>query len=67
MQVKQFFEIRAAGSLSMWRLSLSGSCVVPSWIIEPKILVARLEAKPGSFEDLKMKVIIEIYLHFASN
>ncbi|XP_033210922.1 cilia- and flagella-associated protein 74-like [Belonocnema kinseyi] len=55
-QVHEFFEIRATGTLTTWRMAVSGNGVVPSWTIEPKILVARLEAKPGQSKELKMKI-----------
>lgn len=37
-------------------MAVSGNGVVPNWTIEPKFLVARLEAKPEKSEELKMKV-----------
>ncbi|XP_012289079.1 cilia- and flagella-associated protein 74-like [Orussus abietinus] len=51
---RQFFEVRAAGTRTIWRLAVSGSGVIPSWEITPEMVVARLTAKPGKSDECRL-------------
>ncbi|XP_024941381.1 cilia- and flagella-associated protein 74 [Cephus cinctus] len=52
----EFFEIRAASTKTIWRMSLSGRGVIPSWNILPEMRVARLEAKIGKPDEIKLTI-----------
>ena len=48
-------------------MAVSGNSVVPNYTIEPKILVARLEAKLDNSQELKMKVRIKKIIFYIKN